>query len=151
MSRAIHLAGIVLVLVAAFATTAVAGEIDDLRKRAERGDALAQFDLGVLYARGEAVPENQVEAAKWYRRAAEQGVARAQSALGAMYHMGKGVPKDAVLAYMWLNLAAAKLPNEPIDLLRDSIAKDMTRAQVAEAQKLARAWMEQFEKRQGAK
>ena len=40
---------------------------------AEQGDATAQYNLGVMYALGEGVPENDAEAATWYRKAAEQG------------------------------------------------------------------------------
>ena len=48
-------------------------KIDDLREKAEKGDAGAQISLGLMYANGEGVPEDDVEAVKWYRKAAEQG------------------------------------------------------------------------------
>ena len=44
---------------------------------AEQGDAVAQFYLGVMYANGEGVIEDDKEAVKWYRLAAEQGFAQA--------------------------------------------------------------------------
>ena len=37
--------------------------IDALRVRAEAGDAEAQYNLGLVYATGMGVPENDVEAA----------------------------------------------------------------------------------------
>ena len=40
---------------------------------ANQGDAAAQFNLGLMYANGEGVPENDAEAVRWYRLAAEQG------------------------------------------------------------------------------
>ena len=40
---------------------------------ANRGDARVQYALGVMYDNGHGVPQNHVEAAKWYRKAAEQG------------------------------------------------------------------------------
>ncbi len=49
---------------------------------AEAGDVEAQFKLGVIYDRGENVPQHFAEAVKWYRAAAEQGHAEAQLALG---------------------------------------------------------------------
>lgn len=49
---------------------------------AEAGDVKAQFKLGVMYDRGENVPQNFAEAEKWYRAAAEQGHPEAQLALG---------------------------------------------------------------------
>ena len=52
--------------------------------------------------------------------------------------------QDYVQAHMWYNLAAARMPpGEERDTaveIRDTIAKRMTPAQVAEAQRLAREW-----------
>jgi len=36
------------------------------------------------------VPQNSIEAVKWYRKSAEQGYARAQSNLGFAYEHGEG-------------------------------------------------------------
>lgn len=66
----------------------------ELKAAAEQGDVKAQLSLGEMYARGEGVPQDYVEAAKWYRKAAEQGNADAQTTLGLMYSEGVGVPKD---------------------------------------------------------
>ena len=55
---------------------------DELRALAEQGDVEAQFNLGVRYGTGEGVPQDDVEAVRWYRLAAEQGSARAQYNLG---------------------------------------------------------------------
>jgi len=74
--------------------TAVPEKFKQFRLAAEQGDADAQFFLGVMYATGEGVPENDAEAVKWYRLAAEQGDARAQFNLGVMYDNGKGVPEN---------------------------------------------------------
>lgn len=41
------------------------------RRRAEQGDARAQFGLGLMYDAGQGVPQDDSEAAKWYRKAAE--------------------------------------------------------------------------------
>ena len=88
------------------------------RKAAEQGDASAQFNLGWMYAEGEGVPENHMQAVKWYRKAAEQGDAGAQLFLGRMYDEGgggrfeiterrfKGVPKDNAEAVKWHRKAA---------------------------------------------
>ena len=56
---------------------------DALRVRAEAGDAGAQNDLGFMYDTGEGVPQDDAEAARWYRLAADQGHAGAQYNLGA--------------------------------------------------------------------
>jgi TPR repeat protein len=52
------------------------------------------------------VPQDNAEAAKWYRRAAEQGNAQAQSNLGAMYDNGQGVRQDYAEAVKWYRKAA---------------------------------------------
>ena len=53
--------------------------IDELKKRAEAGDAKAQYILGCYYGYG--VEQNFEEAVKWYRLAAEQGDIDAKEAL----------------------------------------------------------------------
>ena len=73
---------------------------------AERGDAGAQFNLGVRYDQGLGVLQDFKEAAKWYRLSAEQGDAIAQCNLGGMYNEGKGVPQDYKEAVKWWKLAA---------------------------------------------
>ena len=52
-----------------------------------------------MYANGEGVSQDDVEAVKWYRNAAEQGDAGEQFYLGFMYAKGGGVPEDDVEAY----------------------------------------------------
>ena len=81
-------------------------EIDAMRVRAEAGDAEAQNDLGVRYANGDGVPQDDAEAVRWYRLAADQGLASGQSALGVMYSDGEGVPQDDAEAVRWLRLSA---------------------------------------------
>ena len=73
-----------LLVVAAFAAVEVAnGEsFNATLKKAEQGDADAQFQLGVMYAEGRGVLKSYVDAVKWYRKAAEQGDVHAQYNLG---------------------------------------------------------------------
>ena len=109
---------------------------------AERGDADAQLNLGVKYEAGQDVLRDYVEALKWYRRAALQGHAYAQYRLGFMYFVGQGVSRDYlryVEAYAWLSLAAARGENRA-GPLGEQVAKEMTPAQIDEAQKLVREW-----------
>ena len=80
--------------------------IDELRAAAEQGDGEAQFVLGVWYADGRGVPQDDGEAALWYRLAADQDHARAQVHLGVMYEIGRGVPQDAAEAVRWHRRAA---------------------------------------------
>ena len=39
---------------------------DDLRVKADKGDAAAQYDLGFSYAYGQSVTKDEAEAVKWY-------------------------------------------------------------------------------------
>jgi len=61
-----------------------------------------------MYAYGEGVPKDEMEAAKWYRKAAERGSALGQSNLGHAYFTGQGVAKDEIEAYKWWLLAKAQ-------------------------------------------
>ena len=76
------------------------------RLAAEQGHASAQYNLGVMYATGEGVPEDDAEAVRWYRMAAEQSNASAQYNLGVMYYTGEGVPGDDAEAARWYRMAA---------------------------------------------
>ena len=118
---------------------------EKLKPLAEQGYAGVQFNLGVMYANGRGVTQDYKEAVKWYRLSAEQGFASAQYNLGLMYDNGQGVTQDYVLTHMWSNIAGAN-GHEKARELRDLVEKTMTPAQITEAQKLAREWMEKHNK-----
>ena len=113
------------------------------RKAAEQEDAQVQYNLGFMYDNGEGVPEDDALAVHWYRKAAEQGDADAQTKLGLMYAKGEGVPEDHVQAYAWLSVAAAQ-GHDNAQKANDIIAKVMTSAGIAEAQKLSREYLEAY-------
>jgi len=75
---------------------------------ADSGVAVAQQHIGVMYAEGKGVPQNDVEAAKWFAKAAEQGDPLAQYDLGASFAQGLGVKQDFALAAKWFQRAAAQ-------------------------------------------
>ena len=116
------------------------------RKAAEQGHADAQFNLAVMYAKGRGVARDDAAAVAWYRKAAEQGNTYAQTNLANMYRRGQGVAENLVEAHKWYNIAAM-LGQRMAYNLRNRIANIMTPAQIAEAQKSARAWMDAFKKR----
>ena len=80
--------------------------VRELRPLAEQGDAKAQHNLGVMYERGQGVPQDYAEAVRWYRKAAEQGYASAQYNLGVMYGKGQVIPQDYAEAVGWFRKAA---------------------------------------------
>ena len=117
------------------------------RLAAGKGNPLAESTLGDIYYYGRGVPQDYVEAVKWWRLAAAQGIAVAQLNLGVMYANGDGVKQDYVQAHFYTNLAAAKLPpGKDRDIAvknRAIVARLMTPAQIAEAQRMARDWRPQ--------
>ncbi len=129
--------------VAAYHRGDYATALREWRPLAKQGNAKAQYNLGIMYNNGLAVPQDYAKALQWYRKAAEQGDAGAQYNLG-LYENGEGVPQDYAQAHLWYNLAASRLPpGEVRDIAvknRDTIAKRMTPAQISEAKKLAREW-----------
>jgi TPR repeat protein len=80
--------------------------IEEVRAKAEAGDANSEDELGLRYYKGEGVAKDQVEAAKWFRKAAQKNLARAQFRLGHCYENGEGVAKDPVEAAKWYRKAA---------------------------------------------
>jgi TPR repeat protein len=108
-------------------------------KAAKQGHVGAQINLGTLYLQGEGAPQSDHMALFWFRQAAEQGDALAFAKLGWMSEQGRGVLQDFIQAHKWYNLAAANGHLKAAEY-RDALAKQMTPAQIAEAQKLAREW-----------
>jgi uncharacterized protein len=78
----------------------------DCMMKAEQGDSGAQYNLGLMYAKGEGVIQDYKEAVKWYRLAADQGFFYAQNNLGLMYEHGQGVHQDYKEAVKWYRLLA---------------------------------------------
>jgi len=60
--------------------------------------------------------------------------------LGLMCCTGRDGAVDLVEAHKWLNLAAMR-GNAPARHLRQELALEMTRAEIARAQRLAREWL----------
>jgi len=81
-------------------------EVSQLRRKAEQGDAAAQFALGKVYQQGNGVTKNDDLAFKWYRKAADQGNAPAENMVGVMYGTGEGVRQDREEAVRWYGKAA---------------------------------------------
>ena len=85
-----------------------APRIDDVRPKAEAGDADAQFKLGLIYENGIGVEASSRDAFLWYEKAMRQGHAGSMTALGDMYFDGSGSDPDPSMATFWYLKAAAK-------------------------------------------
>ena len=78
-----------------------------LRRAANLGYPLAQFDLAKLYETGDAgLPKDVAEARRWTERAAENGERRAMHNLALYYFEGTGGAKNLALAAQWFRRAA---------------------------------------------
>jgi uncharacterized protein len=76
------------------------------RPLADQGRVVAQTNLGVMYEKGQGVPQDYAAAVSWYRKAADQGFVASQHFLGNRYLNGQGVPQDYAAAMSWFRKAA---------------------------------------------
>jgi TPR repeat protein len=113
---------LLLVIALVFAHNAFAGDYEDGRDAAKRGDhatafskfrssalqgnAIAQTLVGMMYNEGKGVAQDYKEAVRWWLLAASQGNSTAQYSLGDVYEEGKGVAQDNKEAVRWYQLAA---------------------------------------------
>jgi TPR repeat protein len=89
-----------------------------LLEAAERGDAEAQFNLGIIYENGlndsrYVVEGNPAEAVRWLLAAAEQGLPRAQIKLAELYAGETDISESSVKACGWYLLAMPSLRGAP--------------------------------------
>jgi len=121
----------------------------EFRVSAAKGDARAQYNLGVMYRTGRGVKRDYQEADRWYRNAAELGHTGAQFSLGLMYQegfigkmyvKGQGIKKNYVKAYKWFNIAASN-GHQTSKKNMIAVENKMPPDDVAKAQALAQEWM----------
>src|SRR6266566_3291778 len=80
---------------------------EEIKAKAEKGDAGSQFELGTVFGFGKlGVAKDEVEAVKWSRKATEQNNPKAQYNLGVCYCFGQGVSKDYAEGVKWFRKAA---------------------------------------------
>jgi len=94
----------------AFTFTAVAfvAELSatSLYETAERGDAEAQFNLGMMYSTGLGIEKDDAAAFRWVHKAAEQGHGEAEFILALMFDQGVGTAREESEALTWYRRAA---------------------------------------------
>lgn len=78
----------------------------NLKRRANDGEAPAQYQLAINSIKKGALQENYSNAANWLKVAAVQGLTEAQYTLGLLYNEGAGVTKDRTQAFLWFHAAA---------------------------------------------
>jgi hypothetical protein len=122
-------------LVAACAISlSVAAQDQDLaaiRRKAEAGDAIAQFDMAKAYMSGAGVARDPNMALVWLHKSAAQDYVGAEYALGRMYQQGLGVPKDPIQAATFFRKAARQQNKLSQDQLSEMLAQGLISAEVA--------------------
>lgn len=85
---------------------------DLLQPLASQGNAVAQYQLGLIHYYGQGVPEDEKQAIHWWKQAAAQGSAEAMYQLGSAYLYGSQasgfVPDPDREAAIWYFQAASK-------------------------------------------
>jgi TPR repeat protein len=109
---------------------------------ATAGVSEAQYLLGLLYANGQGVQRDESEAFSWFFKSAEQGYAFAQNFVATQYMSGQGTKRDHIEAQKWFNICAGRASDAQNRCIagRDTHAKSMSGADLAEAQKRADQW-----------
>jgi clan AA aspartic protease (TIGR02281 family) len=129
----LSLVGLLVAVPAVAADRAV--EIERLKPVAEKGEAAAQYQLGLLYAESKDMPE----AARYYQLAAQQDHHEAQMRLAWLNCTGQGVAKNAQECIRLYRLAAeAGLPQAQANLAGHYLTGDAVSINHAEAARLAR-------------
>jgi len=105
----------VLILAVALAgfSSAQSDNLATLRRKAQAGDAKAQFDLASAYSQGTGVAKDTAQGIEWLRKSALKGYPGAQVVLGYMYHKGIEMEKDPSEAAKWYKKAAKQASKDP--------------------------------------
>ena len=119
-----------------------------LLEAAERGNAEAQFNLGVMCENGlddnhYVVEGSRLEAERWFLAAAEQGLPRAQIKLAEIYAEESEISGSSVKACGWFLLATATLRGAQLERAQSAYQRASSRltpAQIAAARHFADAW-----------
>ncbi len=74
-------------------------------------------------------------------RAVQSGAPDALFELGMLYATGRDLDADLVVAHKWFNLAVVR-GNASALTYRVELAREMSSNQIAEAQRLAREWLQ---------
>ena len=119
-----------------------------LLEAAKRGNAEAQFNLGIIYENGlndsrYVVEGNRAEAVRWLLAAAEQGLPRAQIKLAEIYAGEPDIPESSVKACGWYLLAMTSLRGAHLQKAQSAYQRasfGLAPSQIAEVRRFAQGW-----------
>ncbi|MFZ6875173.1 tetratricopeptide repeat protein [Undibacterium sp. Di27W] len=80
--------------------------LESFKAAAAKGNADAQFNLGLMFLNGEGVPQDYKQALRWFEQSASKDNVRAQVNIGRMYAKGKGMLSNHGVAATWFKKAA---------------------------------------------
>lgn len=121
--------------------------MQELLPAARSGNADAEELIGVMYAMGLGVEQDDQRAFEWYLRSSLKGHPGAQSGIGWYYEVGRGISApDLVRAYMWYALSA--IGGDPdAAISQEEVVKKMTSEQIEKAHVLIgdyKVWLYPF-------
>ncbi len=124
-----------LIVCCAIVVTPVSAQnqnLDDIRQKAEAGDAKAQCHLAEAYLEGKGIAKDPVQGLAWLRKSADQGFFGAEFALAYMYLNGAAkLPKDQHKAAEWFRKAAKQQNKASQDALATMLAQGLISAEEA--------------------
>jgi TPR repeat protein len=97
--------------------------IDYFFKQAQKGDALAQYYMGIIHENGLGTAPSLEKAREWYERAAEQGLGDAKMSLGFLYAKPEAEFHDSRQAVGWFKKCAEENMPAAQNLLSKAYAK----------------------------
>ncbi len=112
-----------------------ASMVGNIERAAKNGDVYAQFKLANMYFEGKGVPQDDVQAAKWFLEAARQDHVEAQFVIGTMYEKGDGVSQSDAHAYTWFMKAANQGHNRSKIMLESDKWQDFAASRDSGGQK----------------
>ena len=127
MCIAVTVAALSLAVLSSACSQEQISEQPALVRSAEHGDAVAQqAALGLRYATGDGMPQDDGEAVRWYRLAADQGQRQSTGQpRRQLRQRPDGVPQDDGEAVRWFRLAAEQGDARAQDNLGISYAKGL--------------------------
>lgn len=108
---------LIMTITGIMALAACSGNVSEIIKKAEQGDASAQLTYGrLLKTQGNGVDQDWEKAVTMLQRSADQGNHDAQWELGLMYEFANHVEKDEALR--WYRISADQGYPEAIEALK---------------------------------
>ncbi len=121
--------------------------LDECKKMAKKGEAVAQFNLGTLYYQGLGVMADNRIAYKWIDKSAQNNFAKAQYNIGIMTANGIGSEADLSKAFGWLILAKNNAYQDAADAI-EQMSGELSKKEKQQAEKFVEEFNQKVQKSQ---